>query len=623
MMERLREGVNSIAIKIILGLIILSFVFTGVSGYIGGGNNVAAKVDGIEISRGAFEQAYQNERNMLQAQYGEQYAALLADPDFVQRLRQSVLDKMVNEILLENHARSLGMRISDEQVLNLILQMPEFQLDGKFNQDIYETSLRRAGYTPESFGEVMRRSEIRNQLLQAVSASEFSLPGEVADQSKLITQTRDIRTLELSVEEFAKKAELSDEELQEYYESNSAQFTRPEQVKVSYLELSGEALKASVEVTDEDVDAYYQENLSQYSSAEQRSVSHILVEGDDEAKAQAILDDLNAGTDFAELAKTRSEDPGSSDEGGSLGWIERDVMDPAFEEAAFALANVGDVTSLVKSDFGYHIIKLDELKASETKPLSEVKEEIKADLVNQRAAESFHDIYTDLERVAFESPNSLAPSAELFEGTVQITEFISRFNAPEILSSPEVQEAIYSPEVKEDGENSVPVEIAPEHVVVVRVDEVREETVLPFEEVKEQVVQQLSVVKGEQKAVELADQLIEALSNGDSSVLEQEGLAFGEQETINRGNPLANTVFAMTKPEEGKKVYSQSKDFTGNIVVVELEGVSFEEQPAFAAQIGMQLVRSNGEQDMIALSKALRDKADVEFYVIDNASTHP
>lgn len=621
MMERLREGVNSIAVKIILGLIILSFVFTGVSGYIGSGSNVAAKVDGVEISRGAFEQAYQNERNMLQAQYGEQYANLLSDPDFVQRLRQSVLDKMVNEILLENHAKSLGLRISDEQVLGMILQMPEFQLEGKFNQDIYETSLRRAGYTPESFGEVMRRSEVRNQLLQAVSASEFSLPGEVADQSKLITQTRDIRTLELNVEEFAKSASLSDEELQEYYSSNASQFTRPEQVKVSYLELSGDALKANVDVTEEDIEAYYQESIDQYSTAEQRSVSHILVQGDEEAKAQAILDELSAGADFSELAKSRSEDIGSAETGGSLGWIERDVMDPAFEEAAFALAAVGDTTGLVKSDFGYHIIKLDDLKASETKPLSEVKDEIKQDIVNQKAADRFHDLYNDLERIAFEAPNSLEPSAELIESTVQTTDFVSRFNAPEILSSPEVQEAIYSVEVKENGENSIPVEIAPEHVVVVRVDDVREETVLPFEEVKDQVMQQLSVVKGEQKAVELADQLIETLSNDDTSVLEQEGLAFGEQETINRGNPLANTVYALTKPEEGKKVYGQSKDFSGNIVVVELAGVAAEEQPAFAAQIGMQLVRSNGEQDVIALSKALRESADVEFYVIE--STQP
>ncbi|GLQ71817.1 peptidylprolyl isomerase [Vibrio penaeicida] len=621
MMERLREGVNSIAVKIILGLIILSFVFTGVSGYIGSGSNVAAKVDGVEISRGAFEQAYQNERNMLQAQYGEQYANLLSDPDFVQRLRQSVLDKMVNEILLENHAKSLGLRISDEQVLGMILQMPEFQLEGKFNQDIYETSLRRAGYTPESFGEVMRRSEVRNQLLQAVSASEFSLPGEVADQSKLITQTRDIRTLELNVEEFAKSANLSDEELQEYYSSNASQFTRPEQVKVSYLELSGDALKANVDVTEEDIEAYYQESIDQYSTAEQRSVSHILVQGDEEAKAQAILDELSAGADFSELAKSRSEDIGSAETGGSLGWIERDVMDPAFEEAAFVLTAVGDTTGLVKSDFGYHIIKLDDLKASETKPLSEVKDEIKQDIVNQKAADRFHDLYNDLERIAFEAPNSLEPSAELIESTVQTTDFVSRFNAPEILSSPEVQEAIYSVEVKENGENSIPVEIAPEHVVVVRVDDVREETVLPFEEVKDQVMQQLSVVKGEQKAVELADQLIETLSNDDTSVLEQEGLAFGEQETINRGNPLANTVYALTKPEEGKKVYGQSKDFSGNIVVVELAGVAAEEQPAFAAQIGMQLVRSNGEQDVIALSKALRESADVEFYVIE--STQP
>ncbi len=621
MMERLREGVNSIAIKIILGLIILSFVFTGVSGYIGGGSNAAAKVDGIEITRGAFDQAYQNERNMLQAQYGEQYANLLSDPNFVQRLRQSVLDKMVNEILIENHAKSLGLRISDAQVLSMILKMPEFQLEGTFSQDIYETALRRAGYTPESFGEVIRRSEVRKQLLKAVSGSEFSLPSEVQEQSKLLTQTRDIRKLELSVETFAKAAVPSEDELQEYYSSNASQFTRPEQVKVSYLEFSGEDLKAIVEVTDEEIEGYYQDNVDQYSTAEQRSVSHILISGEEEAKAQDILQQLNSGADFSELAKTSSEDIGSAEAGGSLGWIERDVMDPVFEEAAFSLSNVGDITGLVKSDFGFHIIQLDDLKAVETKPLTSVQDEIKQDLINQKAADRFHDQYNDLERIAFESPNSLDAAADLVQGQVKTTDYISRFDAPEILRSAEVQEAIYSLEVKENGENSIPVEIAPEHVIVVRVEDVREEEVLPFEDVKEQVVQQLSVVMGEKKAVELANQLIESLSNDDTSVLDKEGLSFGEIETINRGNPLASTVYALRKPEEGKKVYGQSKDFSGNIVVVELNSVTSEEQSAFATQIGMQIVRSNGEQDVIALSKALREKADVEFYVID--STHP
>ncbi|MDF5237708.1 peptidyl-prolyl cis-trans isomerase, partial [Vibrio parahaemolyticus] len=197
----------------------------------------------------------------------------------------------------------------------------------------------RAGFSPDSFAEYMRRELVREQLLNALQNSEFILPGEVQAEGKLFTQTRDIRTIQIDLAEFAKNIELTDEEIQEYYKANPDNFTRPEQVKVSYIELSAEALKEQVNVSDAEVKKYYDEHLNKYSSEEQRRVAHILVEGDDEAKAQAILDELNAGADFATLAQEKSDDFGSAENGGDLGWIERDVMDPAFEEAAFALKN--------------------------------------------------------------------------------------------------------------------------------------------------------------------------------------------------------------------------------------------------------------------------------------------
>ncbi|MDF5431321.1 peptidylprolyl isomerase, partial [Vibrio parahaemolyticus] len=171
--------------------------------------------------------------------------------------------------------------------------------------------------------EYMRRELVREQLLNALQNSEFILPGEVQAEGKLFTQTRDIRTIQIDLAEFAKNIELTDEEIQEYYKANPDNFTRPEQVKVSYIELSAEALKEQVNVSDAEVKKYYDEHLNKYSSEEQRRVAHILVEGDDEAKAQAILDELNAGADFATLAQEKSDDFGSAENGGDLGWIER------------------------------------------------------------------------------------------------------------------------------------------------------------------------------------------------------------------------------------------------------------------------------------------------------------
>ncbi len=618
MMDRLREGVNSIAVKIILGLIILSFVFAGVGSYIvGGTGNTAAKVGNVEIGRGEFEQAYQNERNRMQAQLGDYFSNLLADPSYVETFRKSVLDRMINDVLLEQHAESLGLRVSDSQVRTMILEMPQFQVDGKFDQEIYQASLRRAGFNPESFAEYLRRDLVRNQLLTAIQASDFSLPGEVETQSKLLTQTRDIKTVVLPLADFAKNAELSEEDINGYYKEHAERYTRPEQVKVAYIELSAQQLKETVNVSDEQAKQYYQEHLDKYSSQAQRRVSHILIEGDDEAKAQDILDELNAGADFAKLAEEKSDDFGSASEGGSLGWIERDVMDPAFEEAAFALVNVGDVTGLVKSDFGYHIIKLDEVKQPVVQPYEEVAASIKSELRDQQAVDQFYELQTELEKVAFEYPDSLDDAAKAINAKIQTTDFISQVDAPELLNSPAIIQAILSPEVKEDGLNSEVIEVAPEHVIVVRVEDSRDETLLLLADVREDVVASLSKVKGEQTAIELADKLLTGLKAGDTSLLKEHDLVFGESESIDRSSPLAETVFSMPKPQADSVEYAQTKDLEGNIVIVELNNVSENLEPQYGEQIGRQLVQMNAQQDLSGLISILRKTIDIEYYVVN------
>ncbi|MCK6261998.1 peptidylprolyl isomerase [Vibrio sp. ZSDE26] len=616
MMERFREGVNGPFVKIVLGLIILSFVFAGVGSYIIGGNaNSAATVGNTEISRGDFEQAYQNERNRMQSQLGDYFSSMLADPAYVESFRKSVLDRMVNDLLLEQHAESLGLRVSDAQIRTMILEMPQFQNNGQFDQEIYQAALRRAGFSAESFALYLRRDLIRNQLLTALQNSDFSLEGEVQAQSELIMQSREVRTVTLPVAEMAKNIELSDAEIDIFYQENSVRYTRPEQVKVGYIELSAEQLKQGVDVSEQDVEQYYQDNINKYSTEEQRKVSHILVQGD-KALADSLLAELNSGADFAKLAEDNSQDFGSAEEGGSLGWIERDVMDPTFEEAAFSLANVGDVSEVVESNFGYHIIKLDELKDSQAQPLADVKEEIATELAEQKAVDEFYELQNELERVAFEYPDSLDDAAEAVAQPIQATDFISAQDAPEVLRSQAVIQALLSPEVKEDGLNSEVIEIAPEHIIVVRVDDIRDETVLPLEEVSQQVVEALKQVKGEQKAVELAETVLEGLVNGDNSVLTQNGLNFSESTSIDRRDPLAETVFSMAKPVDGNAVYGQAKDFEGNIVIVALDKVEVNIDNQFVSQVDAQLTQLNNQQDLSGILSILRANTDIDYYIV-------
>lgn len=583
---------------------------------VGGGSTTAAKVGNTTIDRGAFEQAYQNERNRMQSQMGEYFSTLMADQQYVQTFRKSVLDRMINDVLLEQYAQSLGLRVSDDQVSQLILTMPQFQTNGQFDQEIYAATLRRAGFSADSFAEYLRKDLLKNQVISAVQNSEFTLDNEVEQQSQLLTQTRDIQTITLNVGEFANKAQVTDEELQSYYKTHSENFERPEQMKVAYVELSAEQLKKSIQVTDEDAQAYYQEHLDKYSTKEQRKVRHILIK-DDQGKADEILAKLKAGEDFATVAQENSEDVGSAKQGGDLGWIEKGVMDPAFEDAAFALAAKGDISEVVKSDFGYHIIQLEDENAPEAKPYSEVVADIKAELLDEKAVDQFYKLQTELESVAFESPDSLDESAKVIGQKIQTTDFISQADAPEVLKVPAVAQALESADVKQEGMNSEVLEIAPEHVIVVRVNEVRDETLLPLEEVKDQVNAHLLATKGEQNALDLASKVVTSLQKGDDSVLADNQLSFADEQNVDRRSPLAQNVFALPHPEDGSATYGQTKDEQGNIVIVKLNKVTTGSDAQFEQQIGSQLLRMNNQQDLEVILNSLRQSTSVEYHGLE------
>ena len=617
MVDRMRDGSTGLLVKIIHGLIIFSFVFAGVGSYlVGGSQPLAAKVGEREITRNDFGQVYQNERNRMQSQLGEYFSTLLGDPAYVVQFRKSVLDRMVNDALLDNQAQSLGLRVSDEQIRQAIISMPQFQKDGKFDEEIYNISLRRAGFSSDSFAEYLRQDLVRNQLILALESTEFTLDSEVQAQGALEAQQREIRTITLDTVEFAKKATVTDEEIQTYYDENKQQFVRPEQVKVSYIELSGNALKEQAPITDEEIQTYYNQNKDKYSTQEKREVSHILINGD-EADANAVLARLDAGEDFATVAKEESQDIPTAKEGGSLGWIERGVIDPEFEDAAFQLVNIGDHSGVVKSAFGYHIIQLDGIEAPKTKALAKVSAEIKTFLVDEHAADAFYSLQSELAEKAFESPDSLDDAAEAVNAKIVTSDFFSQADAPEVLSNSSVLQAIYSPEVKEDGLNSDVIEIAPEHIVVVRVEDVREEMVLSLDEVKSAVVARLSQSKGEQKALELAQGVISALDKGEVNYLSDNELSFTKARMITRADELANDVYRLQKPEQGQSTYAQVMDRQGNHVIVALDGVLELSNDAMAEQVSTRLLRTQTQQDLTATLDTLKASSDISYPLLE------
>ena len=397
MLEKIREGSQGPIAKVILGAVILSFALAGIGGYLGQTTEQpVAEVNGVKISQTEFNRAYQNERNRLEQQFGEYFAQIAADPNYMAQIRQGVVDRLVQQELQTQLAAELGLRVSDASIKQAILELPYFQIGGKFNNDRYLQVIRQMNFQPDAFREYLRKDMTRSQLVSAVAGTDFALQSELATAVALQQQTRSIDYVVINKESLQENVTVTEQEIADYYDLNTSQFLSPEQVAVSYIDLNAANLKLDTHVSEEDVKAYYDQNSAQYVEPEKRRVSHILIdnsEDDDAAKAKAddLLAQLKQGTDFATLAESSSDDVVSAEIGGDLDWIERDMMDPAFEDAAFALAKKGDFSDVVQSEFGYHIIQLTDIQSEQVKPYDAVKADLRAELERTEKVNAFYE----------------------------------------------------------------------------------------------------------------------------------------------------------------------------------------------------------------------------------------
>lgn len=581
MLEKIREGSKGIVAQVILGLVILTFAVSGVSSYFADNSDQAvAVVNGEEITRTRFEQSFQNERARMEQQFGEMFASLAANPEYMNNFRNSVLDRLINETLVKQHAKEMGLAISDEFLINTIRAMPEFQLDGVFNNDRYLALLRQNNLTANQFRDMLREEFSRNQLVVGIAGSEFALPSELKKLMVLQQQSRDIEYAMLKAADFAKDVEVTEQKINDYYQLNQKQFATPEQVSLEFVELKGSELAKSITVTDEDVQAYYDAQQTRYQTEERRRVSHILLEiTDDEAKVQTqaneLLSRLQAGEDFAALAKEFSADTVSTEVGGDLDFISKDVMEPEFEQAAFALANVGDLSAVVKTSFGFHIIKLTDIEAAKVKPLAEVKDSIIAAVQLEKASEQFVELQQKLAEVSFEIADSLQEAAAAVNSSVQQQALFSRVTASGIFVNPVLSDAVFDKDFIASGSNSEVIEIAPQHLVVFRLVEHVPEKIKALEEVKAEVIAAVTAKESSELAQAKAAALATEASQADNaaSVLSAAQLNLSAAPGTPRFGgsidaEIRTKAFELAKPMTGKVSVGAVNLVSGDAAVV-------------------------------------------------------
>ncbi|WP_341501513.1 SurA N-terminal domain-containing protein [Gallaecimonas sp. GXIMD4217] len=623
MLEKIREGSQSLIVKFILGLVILSFALTGVYSYLSGGaRNAAAEVNGQTISRYELERAYQNERARMEAQMGDFFKQLMADENYVKQLRRGVLDRLINQQLTDEEVAALGLRVSDEQVKEAIRAIPAFQADGRFDNERYLAVISSQGMSPSRFRDLMRADMSRQQLIDGLLSSAFVLPSEAEAQYVASRQTRDIRYLTVKAADFADQVEVSDEEVKARYDARPEGYMAEEQVALDFIELSGAAIAKTIEVSDDDLQAYYQDNQKQFERAERRRAAHILLTGDDaEGRAKELLARINAGEDFAALAKDHSEDTFSGQNGGDLDWFDKGVMDPAFDEAVFAMTGEGEVVGPVKSSFGYHLIKLTGIEARQVRPFEEVKDSVKAQLVKQQAEERFYEQQEILERTTFENPDSLAIAAQELGVEVKHSPLFSRSQPAAMVRYPKVLDAAFSDMVILDGINSELIEVAPEHVFVVRMADHKPARRKALEEVAAEIKAELMAEKQRQLAEDKAAELLAKLEQGEdaSAWLAENGLSFETSEAVGRNNfqldqALVRGAFELTLASPVEQVTLAN----GDVAVLELTKVNDyqlqEADKAAVGQLAATLSRSRADGTYQQLLKALKAEAEVLYY---------
>ncbi|MBK0351043.1 peptidylprolyl isomerase [Leclercia adecarboxylata] len=616
MMDSLRTAANSLVLKIIFGIIIVSFILTGVSGYlIGGSANYAAKVNDQEISRGQFENAFAGERNRMQQQLGDQFSELAANEGYMKNLRQQTLNRLIDEALLDQYAREIGLSISDDQVKKAIFSTPAFQNNGKFDNTRYNAIVNQMGMTPDQYAQALRNQLTTQQLINAVVGTDFMLKGEADELATLVSQQRVVREATFDVNALAAKQQASDEEVKSYYEQNKNNFTSPEQFRVSYIKLDAAAMQENA--TDAEIQTYYDQHQDQFTQPQRNRYS--VIQTKTEADAKAALDELNKGTDFATVAKEKSTDIISAKNGGDMGWLEEGTTPDELKNAG--LKEKGQLSGVIKSSVGFLVVRLDDITPATTKPLADVRDDIAAKVKQEKALDGFYALQQKVSDAASNDNESLAGAEQAAGAKAVTTGWFSHDNLPEELNFKPVADAIFGGglvgENGTPGSNSDIITVDGDRAFVLRVSDHKPEAIKPLDEVKDQITALVKHNKAVQQAKLDAEKLLAELKAGKGDeALKAAGLSFGEAKTLSRTgqDPISQAAFGLSLPAKDKPSFGIANDMQGNVVVLALDEVKAGTMPEAQKKAMVQgITQNNAQITFEALMSNLRKDAKIKL----------
>jgi peptidyl-prolyl cis-trans isomerase D len=621
--QNLRDKSDGVIAKVIVGLIILVFALFGMGSITTFLTPVAkvATVDGHDVTQQEMEIAVERGRRMMLSQ---DVAPADIDED---KLRQDVLQNLINRKLLTIAGESMGLQYSDKRLDEEIVSTPVFQLDGVFDPGQFQLILGGAGYTAVTYREEMRRDKTFQQLTDGLRATAFLTEPQVLRTSSLAQQTRDVAYLRFDVEALAQTMEVTDEDVRAHYDAHQTDYMTAETVDLDYVQLQRGDLIDAVELTEDELQAYFAETRDTYAEDERRRVAHILIEVNDEvseseaqSKIDEVYDRIVGGEDFASLAETYSSDPSSAERGGDLGFNAPGTFVEEFEAVAYDLG-LNEMSKPVRTEFGFHLIKVIDIEAAKTPEFAAVRERVESALRESRAEAKFVQISARMSELAFETQD-LAEISEELGLTIETTGPVSRDAAEGILANPQVANAAFSTEVLLDGNNSNLIELDPNDHVVLHLREYQPREVKPLAEVTVAIQEQLARDKAGQLAENQAKEIVAMLESGSVAryVADKFDLTWTVVAAAQRGQQgldesINKSAFSLPRPLEGNKSVGLALLDDGDAAVISVTNVQNKkpgDDMQDVAMLARILASQQGTSDFLEWREGLAEAATVK-----------
>ena len=574
MLQTIRDKITGWVAGIFLGAIAVVFVFWGID-FQSSTGSFAAKVDGERIPVETVRRAWQQRQSQLQQMLRNELP-----PEMAKAQQNALLDQYIQQTLLTQRANDLGYRVTDEALAKRVQEIPAFQVDGKFSKDRYNALLRSNGTNEARFEADLQAELLLDQLQNAVVDSSFTLPFELDRRQALEKQQREVDYVLLAANDFLPAATVTDEQIQKYYEQNPNDFLLPETVDLQYLELTRAQAEAGVTVTEQALKDYYEQVKDRFESPERRHGRHILIvagDGLDDAaaqkKAQELTEQARSGADFAKLAKENSKDPSSAEQGGDLGWLQRGMsLGGPFEEALFSM-KAGEVRGPIKTQFGYHVVKLENVDAGHQQTFDEARAEVEAEYRKDRAQTVFYDESQKLGDAAFSALTELDSVAKSMKLPLHEIKGFTREGGGELGEDPGVIQAAFSDDVLERRQNSPLVPVGEDKAVVLRVVAHKAAEPRPLAEVRGQIESRLKTQAAREAAAKKGADAVARLQKGetwDAVGLKPVGKRFVTREDTVAPPAVLRSVFAASKGEisEAKPYVAGVTTDDGNYAVL-------------------------------------------------------